>query len=201
MASPRLYILMRNDVPTMGWGRSCGKAVAQGTHAANQCVAEAVQFYSDRLPLDDKALHLEGMLHEWENQTGYGFGTTIVFGVDEATMRERVQRAQDAGIHAGIVHDPTFPNAMPEADAPGCALAVLIAFAAAVGFIAVGSPLVGLLAACVGTCVWIGSLASGAALSIQRAQIPSLVPLDTCAYVFGETAECRAILGDLPLMR
>lgn len=92
----RLYILMRTDLTSM----NAGKAVAQGTHAANQCVFEI----SSR---GDAAL--KERLAEWEGQTGHGFGTCITLGVNEAQMRTAVQVAQALGLHANICHDPTYP--------------------------------------------------------------------------------------------
>lgn len=91
----RLYILMRTDLASM----NPGKAVAQGAHAANQCVAEIDITRSDR----------KDLLTEWETQTRSGFGTTITLGVNEKTLRERIAIARALDIHAGITHDPTYP--------------------------------------------------------------------------------------------
>lgn len=89
------YILMRSDLASL----NPGKAAAQACHAANQCVAEID-------PRDEKKTDL---LREWEAETGKGFGTTIVLAVDERKLRSRIAYAQHLGLHAGILHDPTYP--------------------------------------------------------------------------------------------
>jgi hypothetical protein len=78
-----------------------GKSVAQGSHCANQCVADYRKRFPD--PSEDDLLAL------WEAETGNGFGTTIVLGVDERKLRSRIGYAQHLGLHAGILHDPTYP--------------------------------------------------------------------------------------------
>jgi peptidyl-tRNA hydrolase len=90
-----LYILMRTDLGSM----NPGKAVAQGTHAANQCVFHARQGSAD----------LGKLLQEWEGETGKGFGTCICLGVTERQMRTKVAMAQRLGFHADITHDPSYP--------------------------------------------------------------------------------------------
>lgn len=91
-----LYVLMRTDLASM----NAGKAVAQGAHAANACVAAA-----RRSP--DPVLR--AMLGGWERQTTQDFGVTITLGVNEAQMRAAVMVAGALGLHAGICHDPTYP--------------------------------------------------------------------------------------------
>lgn len=129
--TPRLYVLMRTDLASM----NPGKAVAQGAHAANQCAHEVL------LSEDDDLLELLG---EWEGQTGHGFGTTITLGVSEAQMRAAVLVARALGLHARVIHDPTYP------------------------------------------------LIDGETLH--------LLPLDTCAFVFGRPADCRPVVSNLVLM-
>lgn len=129
--APRLYVLMRTDLASM----NPGKAVAQGAHAANQCVRD-VGIAGDA---DQRAL-----LEMWEDQTVNGFGTTITLGVNEAGMRSAVTVAKALGLHAGTVHDPTYP------------------------------------------------LIDGDAVH--------LIPLDTCAFVFGRSSDCSMVLGRFSLM-
>lgn len=93
--NPVLYVLMRNDLTSLNAGKAC----AQTSHAAHQC-----WFTLDAGRPDHKRL-----LRAYEAETGQGFGTTIVLGVSEAQMRETVAVAKDHGVHAGIVHDPTYP--------------------------------------------------------------------------------------------
>ncbi len=100
---PYLYILMRNDLASM----NAGKAVAQGTHAANQMVYEARQKATDTVP-NAETDELEALLDSWET-AAHGFGTCIVLTVTEAEMRQAVASAKDDGVHAGITHDPSYP--------------------------------------------------------------------------------------------
>jgi peptidyl-tRNA hydrolase len=102
-AEPYLYILMRNDLASM----NAGKAVAQGTHAANQMVFEARKKAGETVPnqLGDA---LEDLLDSWET-AAYGFGTCIVLSVTESEMRDAVETADAAGLHTGVTHDPSYP--------------------------------------------------------------------------------------------
>lgn len=90
-----LFVLMRKDLASMVPGKAC----AQAAHAANQCVA-----LIDRSNITHISLH-----EEWIAQTEHGFGTTIVLGVNERQMRDKIGLALDLGLHAGIVHDPSYP--------------------------------------------------------------------------------------------
>lgn len=89
--APRLYTLMRNDLESL----NPGKAVAQGQHAANQMV---------KFCPEDKA----SMLRWWESQA-MGFGTAIVLEAPIGTIKACVDLAKEAGLHAGMTHDPEYP--------------------------------------------------------------------------------------------
>lgn len=89
------YVLMRTDVPDY-YGP---KAQAQSHHAGTKMVYEGLR-------KNDAAL--TAMLDEWEKEAG-GFGTCIVLHATAAEMRQAVSLAELLGVHAGIVHDPTFP--------------------------------------------------------------------------------------------
>ena len=87
----RLYILMRNDLPSM----NAGKAMAQAAHAANALTAQwghmsDVQAYSN---------------------AKQPFGTAIVLSVDKDTLIHRLKRAQmrDGTVPYGPVWDTTYP--------------------------------------------------------------------------------------------
>lgn len=90
----RLYVLMRTDLASMNPGKAC----AQATHAANQCV------YAIRKGGDP---WLRSLLAAWEEDRG--FGTCIVLASNGRDMVKRVQRMNGLGIHAGIAHDPSYP--------------------------------------------------------------------------------------------
>jgi hypothetical protein len=103
---PYLYILMRNDLASM----NAGKAVAQGTHAANQMIFEGMirtDPFGAFLDPDGTKLLLD-MVGEWSREAR-GFGTCIVLGASERQMRASVASAKEARIHAGITHDPSYP--------------------------------------------------------------------------------------------
>ena len=91
-----LYILMRTDLASM----NPGKAVAQGAHAANQCIYEARNSGKEDLVT---------MVAEWEAETQKGFGTTITLAVKERELRNFVTIGKALGIHCGNTHDPTYP--------------------------------------------------------------------------------------------
>lgn len=199
----RMYILMRTDLV----GGNCGKLVAQGSHAANQCIHEARKFVEDqRAAARDfvwngtqgnpatwqRATMLEADIAEWEAQSGDGFGTCIVLGVDEGQLREKVRLAKARGIHAGITHDPTYPTGMPPKPVSFKVPAALLL--SAVAALAAQYPLVALGLASLGTLSWIKDMA--------RFTPPNtLIPVDTCGYVFGRAKDLRDTVGDLSLMR
>lgn len=127
-----LYCLMRTDLASM----NPGKAVAQGMHAANKMVW---------LARSSGDATLAAMVEAWEGQAGeQGFGTTVTLSVDERQMREAVEACALSGLHAAVVHDPTYP--------------------------------------------------------LQDGQVVHLIPLDTCAFVFGPKYLAQAALHRLGLM-
>ena len=89
------YVLMRTDVPDY-FGP---KAQAQSNHAGTKMVFDALSSGNTELLAE---------LTEWEQEAG-GFGTCIVLHTSAAEMRQAVSLAQLLGVHAGVVHDPTFP--------------------------------------------------------------------------------------------
>lgn len=95
-----LFGIMRTDLASL----NPGKAVAQGMHASNKMV-----FLLQRAVAAGDTT-LKALYDEWATQAGdQGFGTTIVKQANERDMRKCVKRAEMFGIHAGIVHDPTYP--------------------------------------------------------------------------------------------
>jgi peptidyl-tRNA hydrolase len=89
MSDQILYILMRNDLPSM----NAGKAMAQASHAAN----EVVHFYGDRFDVK-----------EWTKQTEQGFGTVLVLSVNMGQLYEAESAAREE-FAVGLVSDPTYP--------------------------------------------------------------------------------------------
>ena len=96
------YVLMRTDVP----GYLSGKAMAQSNHAGTMMVFKAYNILSEP---DAVGVHpIRDLMLEWEKEGG-GFGTCIVLKVTGPEMRQAVSLAKLMGIHAGIVHDPSYP--------------------------------------------------------------------------------------------
>ena len=89
--SHNLYIIVRNDLPSL----NAGKAMAHAAHAANHFTT--------------KWGHLE-IVQEWL-ETGDGFGTTIALAADKDTITKRIQRAAmyDGSVPFGPVWDKTYP--------------------------------------------------------------------------------------------
>ena len=87
----RLYILMRNDLPSM----NAGKAMAQAAHAANHLTAQ----WPD---MDDVKAY---------SNIDEPFGTAIVLSVDKETLKERITRAamREGTVPYGEVWDTTYP--------------------------------------------------------------------------------------------
>jgi hypothetical protein len=87
----KLYILMRNDLPSL----NPGKAMAQAAHAANSLTAEWG--------------HLQSV-KDYTNRDN-PFGTCIVLAADKDTIVYKLRRAamRDGTVPFGPVYDPTYP--------------------------------------------------------------------------------------------
>jgi hypothetical protein len=87
----KLYILMRNDLPSL----NAGKAMAQAAHAANALTAKWGDY---------------GFVKDYSNRN-HPFGTCIVLGVDKHTLVSRLEKAQSLEwtIPWGSVVDETYP--------------------------------------------------------------------------------------------
>lgn len=100
---PVLYILMRTDLDSM----NSGKAMAQASHASNAFVKAVTP---DMTKVIIKVDHL---FNKWSAETGQGFGTVLVLGVNEEEMRTAIAAADKVGFVSGIVNDPTYPILIP----------------------------------------------------------------------------------------
>lgn len=103
-----LYILMRNDLASM----NPGKAIAQGSHAANAFV---YHFNGYAQEYNSKSVH-EGIetasmigFNEWEQSTPQGFGTVLTLEAKMADIQSVVSIFKGLNYVAGVVHDPTYP--------------------------------------------------------------------------------------------
>jgi hypothetical protein len=95
---PYLYILMRSDLDSL----NPGKMVAQGAHAANQFTHEM----DNLVAMSGKDNHL---YNQWKTSTPDGFGVTICLDVTGYQLPLVVNLAKQAGIAAGVTHDPSYP--------------------------------------------------------------------------------------------
>lgn len=84
-----LYILMRQDLPSM----NPGKAMAQASHASNAFVSETDSGFRE--------------LKEWQSQTEQGFGTVLVLGCTLTDILE-IEETKNPFIFGKVV-DPTYP--------------------------------------------------------------------------------------------
>jgi len=106
MAIPMLYILMRNDLESM----NCGKAIAQGSHAANAFVHHFQNTIRENGNTSSYAIEdLNKSFHEWENSTNQGFGTVIVLEGDMTSIEKTVDKYSNMGYLCSKVFDPTYP--------------------------------------------------------------------------------------------
>jgi hypothetical protein len=85
-----LYILMRNDLPSMGAGR----AAAQASHASNAFIHRFGQ---------------RGDVVEWSRQTPQGFGTAIVLSADAYDINVVLDDCRNVGVEVcDVVIDPDY---------------------------------------------------------------------------------------------
>lgn len=101
-----LYILMRNDLASM----NSGKAIAQGSHAANAFVYHLqafAQVYNAK-PTDSGLPVLNGF-SSWENSTPQGFGTVLTLEGKMSSIYDTVDIFKKLGYIASVIHDPTYP--------------------------------------------------------------------------------------------
>ena len=103
-----LYILMRNDLTSM----NPGKAIAQGSHAANAFVHHfhgyAQKYNSTTVHEGIQTATMNGF-NEWENSTHQGFGTVLALEARMADINPVVSIFKSLNYVAGIVYDPTYP--------------------------------------------------------------------------------------------
>ncbi len=99
---------MRNDLDSM----NAGKAIAQGSHAANAFVQHFhgfAQEYNSR----SKQSHFEAetmrSFNEWENSTTQCFGTVLVLEASMSSIYAVVNSFKGLHYISDVIHDPTYP--------------------------------------------------------------------------------------------
>lgn len=103
-----LYIIMRNDIDSM----NPGKAIAQGSHAANAFVHHfegfAQEYNSKPVHNSLETANMNGF-NEWSNATHQGFGTAIVLEGPWKDIEPRIDILRSLGYIAGKTFDPSYP--------------------------------------------------------------------------------------------
>jgi hypothetical protein len=109
---PRLYLFVRNDMDSM----NPGKAVAQGSHAANKFTWSIMG-----ATYDDQKIRTRDVLeafHVWVHQADIahghmieeqGFGTAITKQVGEQQLFDIIAAARSVGFPAATAFDPSYP--------------------------------------------------------------------------------------------
>jgi peptidyl-tRNA hydrolase len=104
---PLLYIIMRNDLASM----NSGKAIAQGSHAANAFVHQFHR-WSQEQNSQGKSEQLESLtkaFYDWENSTQQGFGTVLVLEGKMQNIEHTVNLFKAENYISSLVFDPTYP--------------------------------------------------------------------------------------------
>lgn len=103
-----LYILMRNDLNSL----NPGKAIAQGSHAANAFVHHFngyAQEYNTKSVHESIEVDTMNGFNEWERSTEQGFGTVLTLEAKMVDIQSVVSIFKALNYVAGVVHDPTYP--------------------------------------------------------------------------------------------
>lgn len=98
----KLYIITRTDMASMNSGRTA----AQAAHAANYFV-QCANILSESL--EDKDDPFIQNFNEWQNETPYGFGTTIVLDGGTPEQIGELLEKNDEHYLYGEVRDPEYP--------------------------------------------------------------------------------------------
>jgi hypothetical protein len=93
------YVLMRNDLISLGSGKSCA-----ASHHAGTMMSFCIRHHGNKAQKQTFAA--------WEGEAN-GAGTCIVLSCDEETMKwcvQAIEALKDQGCSAGVWHDPTYPS-------------------------------------------------------------------------------------------
>ncbi len=102
----KLYILMREDIPSMNYG----KAMAQAAHA-QALLSRDIEILKSKEAIYDAASQFRVQYDVWKMDGQNAYGTTIVVSV---TLDELKKELENACYHSrdmmfGSVIDPTYP--------------------------------------------------------------------------------------------
>lgn len=111
---------------------------------------------------------------DWKEQTPQGFGTVLVLAVTEIEMRTAVEFAGLTDLISGIVHDPSYPVLIPRELGTYITDNIF------------GDPDYNI---------------AGGGLAIGEGGGYATIPVDTCAYIFGNKNDpmLKAIVQNFPL--
>lgn len=93
------YVLMRNDLKSLGSGKA-----AAASHHTGTVMSWWVRHHGNRAQ--------KQIFSTWEDEAK-GAGTCIVLSTDEETMKwcvQQIRALKDQGCSAGVWHDPTYPS-------------------------------------------------------------------------------------------
>lgn len=93
------YVLMRNDLKSLGAGKASAHA-----HHAGTVTSWWIRHHGNKAQ--------KQTFSSWESQA-QGAGVCIVLECDEETMKwciQQIQKLKDQGCSAGVWHDPTYPS-------------------------------------------------------------------------------------------
>jgi peptidyl-tRNA hydrolase len=95
---PVLYLLMRNDIPSM----NPGKLAAQACHVGHCFMGN----------MGIAGHNTDPVYLDWLQQTNQNFGTTITKAVNKGDLLEAIMAAKTQKVPSELVADPTYPCQM-----------------------------------------------------------------------------------------
>lgn len=103
---PVLYVLMRNDLPSM----NTGKGMAQSCHIGS---AFAHEMLVGKFPNAEANAANDTLYRQWLATSKQGFGTVLTVELNEEKMRRAVDVARSMFLVAGVLRDDTYPILVP----------------------------------------------------------------------------------------
>lgn len=100
-----LYILMRNDLASM----NAGKGMAQASHASNAFINQTDAYIRSFIDRGVMIEELNRHVNEWQNETGYGFGTVLVLEGRMSEFKPIISTFKALDYMVGVITDPTYP--------------------------------------------------------------------------------------------
>jgi hypothetical protein len=89
-----VYILLRTDLPSMNWGKSCAQVHHAGVQMAEHCAKSS--------------LYLD-YIHDGMKNNADHFNTTLVLGATKKDITDLIDIFSRDTLECGKVIDPTYP--------------------------------------------------------------------------------------------